>query len=105
MSENPLLIAYERLVTCDALAGSHVSVDRDHRGGEVVNVACDWVEAPGLTHILNVARELELEIVATKGGMRLAEHSNEFSARVRDVKHSIEEHRAEGGFGVAEGDS
>lgn len=91
--DKALHIAYDRLCGHEGLNGTNVSIDRARDGGETVNVTHDWIEGPTLAFVLSVARELELELVVSRDGLRLAEHDDEFSERVRGVKQRIAEDR------------
>lgn len=88
-SDRELVVAYERLSAHSGLVGSHVSLDRDRRGNESVNIVPDWIEAKPLAHILEVARELELDVALTGDGLRLAAFTDGLTRGVADVKRTL----------------
>lgn len=86
-----LSAAYARLCAFDGLYDTAITLERDRHRDEHVYVTGDWIERVALDFALRIALELELELVVTSGGLRLSEHTDDFSEAVRDVKRTIAE--------------
>jgi hypothetical protein len=84
-----LFDAFHRIVGYAAFDGSHVSLDRDHRGEMTLNIAPDWVDGVGLALLVNLARELELSIAITEKGIRLDEQTADTVRGVQAVKDTL----------------
>lgn len=91
MNRTELTDAYERLCAHEDIAGSHVSLDRDRKGDESLNVVPDWIDAAGLAFVLDVGRELELAVSLTKEGLRLASQAHPLNLGVRHVRRVLAE--------------
>lgn len=89
--QHNLYAAYVELRDHPGLADSHVSIDRDRSGEEAVNVLPNWLDAPAVALVLDVARRLELALALTSGGLRLAEHGGPLERGVDAVRDAIAE--------------
>lgn len=93
MASEPLRVAYERLIGHESFSDSHVSLDRDTRANEYVQIQPGWIDGAGLSFVVALARELELSLAldGSSDTLRLEEHSSDVVQGVEVVRAVLRE--------------
>jgi hypothetical protein len=86
MTGSSLVAVFNRIAANEAFDGSHVSLDREHRGEMTVNIAPNWLDNAALSFLVTLAREMELSLALTKDGIRLDEQTGHTVRGVQAVK-------------------